>query len=95
MGKYYICQYVEILVCQYVHVSKHGYEGRAKSSDTNRLPLFYPRCILKCFTALEWCVKKLTIPVYFVQIAFQLTELFQTEIDAVIYTDKFTCYIGA
>ena len=26
------------------------------------------------------------------QIAFQLTELFQIEIDAVIYTDKFTCY---
>ena len=32
------------------------------------------------------------IPVYFVQIAFQLTELFQIEIDAVIYTDQFTCY---
>ena len=32
------------------------------------------------------------IPIYFVQIAFQLTELFQTEIDAVIYTDQFTCY---
>ena len=30
--------------------------------------------------------------VYFVQIAFQLTELFQIEIDAVIYTDQFTCY---
>ena len=28
------------------------------------------------------------------QTAFQLTELFQTEIDAVIYTDQFTCYIG-
>ena len=28
------------------------------------------------------------------QIAFQLTELFQTEIDAVIYTDQFACYIG-
>ena len=28
------------------------------------------------------------------QIAFQLTELFQIEIDAVIYTDQFTCYIG-
>ena len=27
------------------------------------------------------------------QIAFQLTELFQIEIDAVIYTDQFTCYI--
>ena len=27
-------------------------------------------------------------------IAFQLTELFQIEIDAVIYTDQFTCYIG-
>ena len=33
------------------------------------------------------------IPLYFVQIAFQLTELFQIEIDAVIYTDQFTCYI--
>ena len=28
------------------------------------------------------------------QIAFQLTELFQIEIHAVIYTDQFTCYIG-
>ena len=28
------------------------------------------------------------------QIAFQLTELFQIEIDAVIYTDQFTCYNG-
>ena len=27
------------------------------------------------------------------QIAFQLTELFQIEIDAVIYTDQFTCYV--
>ena len=26
------------------------------------------------------------------QIAFQLTELFETEIDAVIYTDQITCY---
>ena len=34
------------------------------------------------------------IPVYFVQIAVQLTELFQIEIDAVICTDQFTCYIG-
>ena len=34
------------------------------------------------------------IPLYFVQIAFQLTELFQIEIDAVIYTDQFTGYIG-
>ena len=34
------------------------------------------------------------IPIYFVQIAFQLTELFQIEIDAVIYTDQFTCYTG-
>ena len=33
------------------------------------------------------------IPFDFVQIAFQLTELFQIEIDAVIYTDQFTCYI--
>ena len=40
------------------------------------------------------CVKYLTIPVYFVQIAFQLTELFQIEIHAVIYTNQFTCYIG-
>ena len=32
------------------------------------------------------------IPLYFVQIAFQLTELFQIEIDAVIYTAQFTCY---
>ena len=28
------------------------------------------------------------------QTAFQLTELFQIEIDAVIYADQFTCYIG-
>ena len=28
------------------------------------------------------------------QIAFQLTGLYQIEIDAVIYTDQFTCYIG-
>ena len=33
-------------------------------------------------------------PLYFVQIAFQLTELFQIEIDAVINIDQFTCYIG-
>ena len=32
------------------------------------------------------------IPVYFIQIVFQLTELFQIEIDAVIYTDQFICY---
>ena len=32
-------------------------EGRAKSSVTNRLTKFYPRYILKCFTALEWCVE--------------------------------------
>ena len=69
------------------------YEGRAKSFVTNRLPWFYRRNILKCFTALDWCVEYLTIPVYFVQIAFQLTELFQTEIDTVIYTDQFTCYV--
>ena len=69
------------------------YEGRAKSSVTNMIPKFYPKYILKYFTALEWCVEKLTIPVYFVQIAFQLTELFQIEIDAVIYTEQFTCYI--
>ena len=34
------------------------------------------------------------IPVYFEQIVFQLTELFQIEIDAVIHTDQFICYIG-
>ena len=34
------------------------------------------------------------IPVYFVQTAFQVTELFQIEIDEDIYTDQFTCYIG-
>ena len=28
------------------------------------------------------------------QIAFQLTELFQIEIEAVIYTDQFICYVG-
>ena len=33
------------------------YEGGAKTSVTNRLPWFYPRYILKCFTALEWCVE--------------------------------------
>ena len=60
------------------------YEGPAKSSVTNRLPWFYPRYILKCFTALECCVEQLKIPIYFVQIAFQLTELFQIEIDAII-----------
>ena len=31
----------------------HQYEGHAKSSITNRLPWFYPRYILKCFTALD------------------------------------------
>ena len=35
---------------------KRSYEGRAKSSVTNRLPQFDPRYILKCFTALEWCL---------------------------------------
>ena len=77
------------------HSYQVPYEGRAKSSVTNRRPWFYPRYILKCFTALEWCVAiQLTIPVHFMQIAFQLTELFQIEIDAVIYTDQFICYIG-
>ena len=33
------------------------YEGRAKSSVTNRPPSFYHRYNLKCFIALEWCVK--------------------------------------
>ena len=32
------------------------------------------------------------MPVHFVQITFQPTELFQIEIEAVIYTDQFTCY---
>ena len=36
----------------------------------------------------------LTIPVYFKQIAFKLIKLFQIEMDAVIYTDQFICYIG-
>ena len=36
---------------------ENWYEGRAKSSVTNRLPWFYPRYFLKCFTALEWCVE--------------------------------------
>ena len=83
---------ISIILCGYGKnkVKNYLYEGRAKSSATNRLPMFYPRYILKCFTALEWCVEQLTIPVYFVQ----LNELFQIEIDAVIYTDQFTCYIG-
>ena len=83
---------ISIILCGYGKnkVNNYLYEGRAKRSATNRLPMFYPRYILKCFTALEWCVEQLTIPVYFVQ----LTELFQIEIDAVIYTDQFTCYIG-
>ena len=34
-----------------------SYEGRAKSSVTNRLPYFYPRYVLKCFNTLEWCVE--------------------------------------
>ena len=32
------------------------------------------------------------IPLYFVQTAFQMTELFLIEIDVVIYTDQFICY---
>ena len=32
------------------------------------------------------------IPIYFIQTSFQLTKLFQTKIDAVIYTDQLTCY---
>ena len=32
------------------------------------------------------------LPVYFMQIAFQLTELSQIEIDAVIYTDHITLH---
>ena len=41
-----------------IHVGDHTkYEGRAESSVTSRLPCFYPRYILKCFTALEWCVE--------------------------------------
>ena len=38
-------------------IVEEEYEGHAKSSVTNRLPWFYPRYILKCFTALEWCVE--------------------------------------
>ena len=38
-------------------LTQQSYEGRAKRSVTNRLPWFYPRYILKCFTALEWCVE--------------------------------------
>ena len=34
------------------------------------------------------------IPLYFVQIAFQLTELFEIEIDAIDDNDQFTYYIG-
>ena len=37
--------------------NKRAYVGPAKSSVTNRLPKFYPRYILQCFTALEWCVE--------------------------------------
>ena len=33
------------------------YKGTAKRSVTNRLPKFYPRYILKCFAALEWCIE--------------------------------------
>ena len=93
----YLCILVSALsrILKYRNSHKHGskpYEGPAKSSVTNRLPWFYPRYIFKCFTALEWCVESLTIRVNFDQIAFQLTELFQIEIDAVIYTDQFTCY---
>ena len=40
-----------------LHTAYLWYEGRAKSSVTNRLSLFYARYILKCFTALEWCVE--------------------------------------
>ena len=39
------------------HSLSYPYKGRAKSSVTNKLPWFYPRYILKCFTALEWCVE--------------------------------------
>ena len=51
---------VQLSVC--IHAvwlgpSLSTYEGHAKSSVTNRLPWFYPRYILKCFTALEWCVQ--------------------------------------
>ena len=41
----------------YMQFSYKSYKGRAKSSVTNRLPKFYPSYILKCFTALEWCVE--------------------------------------
>ena len=39
------------------HTHTRIYEGPAKSSVTNRLPKFYPRYVLKCFTALEWWVE--------------------------------------
>ena len=45
------------VVSDLVDIPASTYEGRAKSSVTNRLPKFYPRYILKCFTALEWYVK--------------------------------------
>ena len=64
-----------ILLC--ARVNENQYEGPAKSSVTNRFLKFYPRYILKCFTVLEWCVEQLTIPVYVVQTAFQLTSYFQ------------------
>ena len=47
--------------------------------------------MLHCIWIVCWIAKN---PPFLVQIAFQLTELFQTEIDAVIYTDQFTCYTG-
>ena len=45
---------VEVCLVQYL---SSFYEGPAKSSVTNRLPWFYPRYILKCFTALDGCVE--------------------------------------
>ena len=49
--------YVKSDWCSLSTIFMHGklYEGPAKISVTNRLPKFYPRYILKCFTALQWC----------------------------------------
>ena len=44
-------------LCIFVWIKCWNHKGCAKSSVTNRFPKFYPRYILKCFTALEWCVE--------------------------------------
>ena len=48
--------------------------------------------MLHCTWMVCWIANDTRLLYYFVQIAFQLTELFQIEIEAVIYTDQFTCY---